>query len=518
MDCGDGRLRACGRSRTSHAAQRVLPGAQRLPGALRSSIQFPDASPSRRLNASSHASTLSGIGKDRDRLVIRSWRWGLAARFACGLAGLTALTACEPVEEIRDLIFPPDASPRERYAIALEQAGLAETALARQWAAAGDSAVLLAPVVPLPYRETGWLPPERPTALGYRLTVQRGQRVTVSGSIDDGGPLLVFLDVLEPPADSLSPPDPVTHADSGSMRLEWEPRRSGDYLLRLQPELLKGGRYTITITVDPVLAFPVSGHGLRDVGSIFGDPRDAGARSHHGIDIFAPRGTPVVAAASGYVRRVRETPRGGRTVWIRDDERGANYYYAHLDSQLVASGQRVSAGDTVGLVGNTGNARTTPPHLHFGVYSRGPTDPLPWVRPLSRRLPDLRVAQSVIGDWTRAASDGARLRAAPSDDAPVLAELPRHTLMAVVAGSGEWLRVRLPDGRAGFIAGSITEAAERPLDRRVLAAAAPIRALPSPIGAVMDSVSAGTVDVLGRFGEYLMVRSPESTGWLAPGD
>jgi SH3-like domain-containing protein len=152
------------------------------------------------------------------------------------------------------------------------------------------------------------------------------------------------------------------------------------------------------------------------------------------------------------------------------------------------------------------------------VYSRGPTDPLPWVRPLSRRLPDLRIAQSVIGDWTRAASDGARLRAAPSDDAPVLAELPRHTIMAVVAATGDWLRVRLPDGRTGFMFGSVTEAAERAFDRRVLAAAAPIRALPSPIGAVMDSVSAGTVDVLGRFGDYLMVRSPESTGWLSPGD
>src|SRR5690606_6321435 len=131
---------------------------------------------------------------------------------------------------------------------------------------------------------------------------------------------------------------------------------------------LRAGRVTVTLAAEPALAFPVEGRGTGAVGSFFGADRDGGARSHHGVDIFAPRGTPVLAAAEGTVSRVRETPRGGKVVWLRDEARGQNLYYAHLDSQLVAGGERVRVGDTLGLVGNTGNARTTPPHLHFGIY------------------------------------------------------------------------------------------------------------------------------------------------------
>lgn len=61
------------------------------------------------------------------------------------------------------------------------------------------------------------------------------------------------------------------------------------------------------------------------------------------------------------------TPRGGKVVWMRDEARGMSLYYAHLDSQHVAAGAYVRPGDTLGFVGKTGNARTTPPHLHFGI-------------------------------------------------------------------------------------------------------------------------------------------------------
>ena len=71
---------------------------------------------------------------------------------------------------------------------------------------------------------------------------------------------------------------------------------------------------------------------------------------------------------------------GEKTVWLRDGERGLSYYYAHLDSQLVRAGEYVERGDTVGLVGNTGNARTTPPHLHFGIYANGARDPYPYLQ------------------------------------------------------------------------------------------------------------------------------------------
>ena len=80
---------------------------------------------------------------------------------------------------------------------------------------------------------------------------------------------------------------------------------------------------------------------------------------------------------------------GGKHVWLSSGMLGiggARYYYAHLDAFNVESGDSVSTGDVLGYVGNTGNARTTPPHLHFGIYtSFGPVDPAPFLRP----APDL---------------------------------------------------------------------------------------------------------------------------------
>lgn len=115
--------------------------------------------------------------------------------------------------------------------------------------------------------------------------------------------------------------------------------------------------------------------------SVFGDPRDAGARSHEGVDIFAPRGSAVVAVADGWVTSTRTNRLGGNVVWQWDPFRGQAIYYAHLDSQAVAAGDRVRAGDAIGRVGNTGNARSTPPHLHLGLYRpiEGAIDPLPFI-------------------------------------------------------------------------------------------------------------------------------------------
>jgi murein DD-endopeptidase MepM/ murein hydrolase activator NlpD len=113
---------------------------------------------------------------------------------------------------------------------------------------------------------------------------------------------------------------------------------------------------------------PVAGVTPRSLRSSWGDPRP-GHRTHEGIDIFARRGTPVVAATEGQVVRVGRNSLGGKVVWVAGA--GARlYYYAHLDRYAdgLAVGTRVKAGEVLGYVGNTGNARTTPPHLHFGVY------------------------------------------------------------------------------------------------------------------------------------------------------
>ncbi len=71
--------------------------------------------------------------------------------------------------------------------------------------------------------------------------------------------------------------------------------------------------------------------------------------------------------ANGRIGFTGEKGLGGKQVWLRDTKRGQSLYYAHLDSIAKTSGS-VKTGDTLGFVGNTGNARTTPPHLHFGIY------------------------------------------------------------------------------------------------------------------------------------------------------
>ena len=165
--------------------------------------------------------------------------------------------------------------------------------------------------------------------------------------------------------------------------------KAGDYRIVLQPELFASAEYLLAMANGGSLPFPVEGAGQRDIGSAFGVARDGGARKHHGVDIFAERGTPVTAVIDGYVR-TGTGARGGEHVWLSGSMIGfgsARYYYAHLDSFVVESGDKVKKGDILGYVGNTGNAITTPPHLHFGIYSGGPVDPAPFLKP-EPELPD----------------------------------------------------------------------------------------------------------------------------------
>ncbi len=116
------------------------------------------------------------------------------------------------------------------------------------------------------------------------------------------------------------------------------------------------------------LRIPVVGVSVRDLDDSWHAPRDGGNRVHKGIDIFAPRGTEVVAVADGVVSYIGDQRLGGHCVWLTT-ENGASFYYAHLDRWApgLYEGMEVQAGDLLGYVGNTGNAKSTPSHLHFGV-------------------------------------------------------------------------------------------------------------------------------------------------------
>ncbi len=116
------------------------------------------------------------------------------------------------------------------------------------------------------------------------------------------------------------------------------------------------------------LLMPVVGVQTYDLSNSWGDSRDGGKRKHKGIDIFAPKGTPIVAVTNGIISYIGEQPKGGNCLWLTTED-GAAFYYAHLDRWApgLYEGMEVQSGDLLGFVGNTGNARTTPSHLHFGV-------------------------------------------------------------------------------------------------------------------------------------------------------
>ncbi len=139
----------------------------------------------------------------------------------------------------------------------------------------------------------------------------------------------------------------------------------------------------------PHLLMPVRGVSATHLADTFNDDRSG--RKHEALDIPAPRGTPVVAAAEGAVVKLFLSKPGGLTVYQFDDSQTLCYYYAHLDryAPALTEGTLLRRGDVLGYVGSTGNASPAAPHLHFAVFRLGPEkkwwqgepmDPLPMLR------------------------------------------------------------------------------------------------------------------------------------------
>ncbi|WP_266367672.1 M23 family metallopeptidase [Tellurirhabdus rosea] len=411
------------------------------------------------------------------------------------------------------------ASPHEQYARSLREARLERTALGTDWLNAGNRALQDSLVINAPYRESGYFSANKPFAVGYRLRGQRGDKFIIRVDVQGMEAARVFIDVFElNEQPSEGTPNRLLSAKADTNQLELEIRRNRLHLIRIQPELLRSGRYTISITREPVLSFPVVGRDSRTISSYFGVPRDGGRRRHEGIDIFAPRGTPVVASTEGVISGVGVNNLGGNVVWLSDMKRSQSLYYAHLDAQAVREGQRVAIGDTVGFVGNTGNARTTAPHLHFGIYrfNEGAVDPLPYVRRGLGPARQTPVQPELLGDSMRISAARAVIRQAPNGEAAALLDLPRSAVVRVVGGTAAWLRVQLPNERTGYVSGNQTEPVRIPLRRRSLSASTTLRDAAHPMAAVIDQLNSGTtVEVLGVFERFQLVRSRDGLlGWI----
>jgi len=425
--------------------------------------------------------------------------------------------ACNDVAPIFDR--PRALSAHERYAQGLAKAGLENTALGRDWLAAAQSSIRTPLTVSLPFRETGYFAASEARAVGYAIALRNGQKLSAVAETS-GSTITLFLDLFRQTGDTANPLDLVASVDTGlttaGARLVHEVRRDGVYVLRMQPELLRSGAFTLIVSAGPSLAFPVSGRDSRAVKSFFGAERDAGARQHHGVDIFAPRGTPVLAAVRGVVRSIAPNNLGGNVIWLSDVLRGQTLYYAHLDRHNVTTGQHVEIGDTLGFVGNTGNARTTPPHLHFGVYRRGegPMDPYPFIYHSSARPAEVTADTSELGRLARSRRKAAVLES-PDTRAAILTTVAAATPLQVDAAAGTWFRVRLPDGAAGYIASRFVESTRRAVGRKDVATGTPLRDRPVADAAVIATARGGALPVIGEFADYALVETVDGlTAWV----
>ena len=279
-------------------------------------------------------------------------------------------------------------SPRDVFIWRLRVAGLLDSPLGQRWSEAVDLAGEQPVKAGGQFRTTESFASDEVEAHVYQLSLERGEKLIWQFSRLDTAESRLYAS-LERREKNNQEWSTITELDADDAINSQVVSKAGDYRIVLQPELFASAEYLLAMANGGSLPFPVEGAGQRDIGRAFGVARDGGARKHHGVDIFAERGTPVTAVIDGYVR-TGTGARGGEHVWLSGSMIGfgsARYYYAHLDSFVVESGDKVKKGDILGYVGNTGNAITTPPHLHFGIYSGGPVDPAPFLKP-EPELPD----------------------------------------------------------------------------------------------------------------------------------
>ncbi len=273
---------------------------------------------------------------------------------------IITLQSCSKFNKATDLITKPTAKEIYKRDLNINEELFGIWEKVNKQAVVGTSAN-----IDLPYIESGKFFPKSYPIYSYTIQLQRGDLLSIKIKKDSTSSLS-FIDVLSL-KDSVY--TDLESSKFGEDQLELEIEEDNSYKVIIQPEIEAGSFFTLQINRDPVYLFPVSGGKNSDAQSFWGAQRDGGKRSHEGVDIFAKRGTPVVATVNGRIASSGEKGLGGKQVWLRDTKRGLSLYYAHLDSIAPIKNYQVSAGDTLGFVGNTGNARTTAPHLHFGIYS-----------------------------------------------------------------------------------------------------------------------------------------------------
>ncbi|WP_082830785.1 M23 family metallopeptidase [Cochleicola gelatinilyticus] len=354
---------------------------------------------------------------------------------------LLGISSCTEIQKAADVITNPSA--KEVYARNFEK----NDSLFLLWETRFEEAKKDSLQVLLPYAESGIFSEKILFPYSYDLQLREGERlvVEIEKPLDS---TQVFIDLFKKSQDTVAPLKLIKSSEIDIPHLSEAITEYGWYKVIIQSGIGERIPFKLKIYTQPTYGFPVSGAGNKNIQSFWADPRDGGSRSHEGVDIFAKRGTPVVAITDGRVSSTGDRGLGGKQVWLRDGLFGKTMYYAHLDSIATTTGKRVKQGDTLGFVGNTGNARTTAPHLHFGIYktASGAINPLPYIKRTD--LPEISWENTMIKGSVKR---NTTLQKAPISGFETIATLKKGDTVAVLGKHEAWLHVRTKDLIKGFI-------------------------------------------------------------------
>ncbi|WP_397302140.1 peptidoglycan DD-metalloendopeptidase family protein [Nonlabens ulvanivorans] len=286
--------------------------------------------------------------------------------------------------------------------------------------------------------------PQKPFTASYLIDLQLGE-VLVSTIASKSSWILEARDLS---GDLLQD----AQLKNNHLSLNYKPNKNIKVRIILQAKLETESTTDFKIYTLPQYDFPVAGKDNTAIQSFWGASRGGGSRSHEGNDIFASKGHPVVAITYGTISSIRNRGLGGKQVWVKDYDNGYLHYYAHLDDWIVNEGDMVWSGDTLGYVGNTGNAKNTPPHLHFGIYKNGSAvDPKPFIWKTQVPANAISLPQRIN---PRANGFAANLRTEPSSSSDILQDL-KTAPVTIIGNTGNWYHVRTSAGLSGYMHKSV---------------------------------------------------------------
>lgn len=355
---------------------------------------------------------------------------------------LLLFIGCEQVQKATNIVIQPTA--REAYASRFEK----DDSLLAHWKKAFIKAQQDSIIVTLPYAESGVFSAETFNVYSYDVQLREGEKLIISVEKQPDSSQL-FIELFQKTEDSKKSTKLLKASERDSSQLRYTIQKYGFYKITIQAEMKREIPFQLKIYTQPTYGFPVSGVGNKNVQSLWAASRGDGKRSHEGIDIFAPKGTPLIAVIDGRISSTADRGLGGKQVWLQDGLFGKKIYYAHLDSINVQEGQRVKLGDTVGFVGNTGNAKTTESHVHFGIYkgSTGPVNPYPYIK--QTEIPEITISNTTTQGTIN--QNNTTIHQGPSAAFKEIGALSKNDTLLVLGHYGAWFHIVAKDSTKGFV-------------------------------------------------------------------